>query len=60
MNSQNQIKRLLSEPAALEQVRALAALASHRNAQAEQMIRWYRLRWRTDPGATKRAPQDAR
>ena len=27
MNSQNQIKRLLSEPAALEQVRALAALA---------------------------------
>lgn len=38
----------------------LTIIAIDTGEQAEQMIRWYRLRWRTDPGATKRAPQDAR
>ena len=35
----------------------LTTIAIDTGEQAEQMIRWYRLRWRTDPGATKRAPK---
>jgi hypothetical protein len=44
MDTQNQIKRQLSEPSTLEQVRALAALASHRSALAEQLCERFELR----------------
>jgi len=43
MHTQNQIKRQLSEPSTLEQVRALAALASHRTALAEQLCERFGL-----------------
>jgi len=44
MDTQNQIKRQLSEPGTLEQVRALAASASHRSALAEQLCERFELR----------------
>jgi hypothetical protein len=43
MNTQNQIKRQLSESTTLEQVRTLAALASHRTALAEQLCARFEL-----------------
>ena len=44
MQTQNLVKRTLSTPVALEQVRLLAAQAPHRTALAEQVCERFELR----------------